>query len=71
MKKRPSVVLLYVEMTLLFVTIVEGGFIDIIYNFTSIFYVVMFICIDFFTGGAKYATSSNAFSKEKLLRVSK
>ena len=71
MKKRPSVVLLYVEMTLLFVTIVEGGFIDIIYNFTSIFYVVMFICIDFFTGGAKYATSSNAFSKEKLLRVTK
>ena len=71
MKKRPSVVLLYVEMMLLFVTIVEGGFIDIIYNFTSIFYVVMFICIDFFTGGSKYARASNAFSREKFLRPAK
>lgn len=32
LKKTPITVLLYVEMTMLFITIVEGGFVDIFYN---------------------------------------
>lgn len=32
LKKTPVTVLLYVEMTLMFITIVEGGFVDIFYN---------------------------------------
>ena len=36
LKKNPVTVLLYVEMSLLFITIVEGGFVDIFYNATFI-----------------------------------
>ena len=36
LKKTPVTVLLYVEMTLMFITIVEGGFVDIFYNATFI-----------------------------------
>ena len=45
LKKRPTSILLYVQLTLLFVTIVEGGFVDIFYNAASIFFMIIAIAL--------------------------
>ena len=48
-KKNPIVVLLYVKLTLQFLSIVEAGFVDILYSASTIFLILLSICMYFFT----------------------
>ena len=50
LKKTPGKLLLYVQMTLIFTTIVEGGFVDILYNASTIFIIMTIILIELVTG---------------------
>lgn len=50
MKKRPTTVLLYVQMTLQFITIVEGGFVDIFYSASILFIILVSILFDYIAG---------------------
>ena len=50
LKKTPASILLYAQFTLLFVTIVEGGFVDIFYTASSVFVIAITFFIYFITG---------------------
>lgn len=50
LQKRPTTVLLYVELTMSYITIVEGGFVDIIYNAHIIIIILLFILLDLVAG---------------------
>ena len=50
LKKSPTSILLYVQMTLRFVTIVEGGFVDIFYSASTIFVILIVIIMKLLTG---------------------
>lgn len=41
LRKSPFTILLYVQLTLQFITIVEGGFVDIFYSASVIFYILL------------------------------
>ena len=45
LKKTPLAILVYVQLTLQFLTIVEGGFIDIFYNATTLFLFLVVVVI--------------------------
>ena len=49
LKKNPVIVLLYVKMTLQFLSIVEAGFVDILYSASTIFLILVAICMYFFS----------------------
>lgn len=54
-QKRPTTVLLYVELTMAYIRIVEGGFIDIFYNAHIILIVLLTILLDLVAGKRKNA----------------
>ena len=45
LKKSPFSILLYVQMTLQFITIVEGGFVDIFYSASIVFFILLTIVL--------------------------
>ena len=49
LRKTPVVILYYVQLTLTFLTIVEGGFVDIFYNASTIFLTMVAIVLYFAT----------------------
>ena len=53
LQKRPTTILLYVELTLTYIGIVEGGFIDIIYSAHIILIVLLTILLDLVAGKRK------------------
>ena len=50
LKKTPTIILLYVQMTLQFITIIEGGFVDIFYSASTIFLIIIVIFLKGMTG---------------------
>ena len=54
LKKTPLTVLLYVEMTLQFITMVEGGFVDIFYSASTIFIILIILFMKVCTGPEEY-----------------
>ncbi len=50
LKKSPVSILLYVQMTLQFVTMIEGGFVDILYSASTIFIILLVIVLKIVAG---------------------
>ena len=59
LKKSPITMLLYVQMTIQFITMVEGGFVDIFYSASTIFLIIIGILLKCITGYQKaYLTTT-------------
>jgi len=66
LRKSPVSILLYVEMTLQFITMVEGGFVDIFYSASTIFLILMVVILKLVAGSQRaYIETDLARSKER------
>ncbi len=67
LKKRPTSILLYVQLTLQFTLIIEGGFVDIFYSASTIFLVLVTIMLYLFSSRTT-AVAETALAEESLKR---
>lgn len=64
LKKTPTSILLYVQMVLQFITVVEGGFVDIFYSASTIFLIFIIIMLRIVSGRQNaYAVTTLALHK--------
>ena len=64
LKKRPTSLLIYVQMTLIFVTIIEGGFVDIFYSASAIFLIAVTIMLSILSG-APFRKERTALGRQR------
>lgn len=71
LKKTPITILFYVQMTLQFVTVVEGGFVDIFYNASFLFIIIVTVILHFASGKANRMYYKPLNRKPMTLRLKK
>lgn len=64
LKKRPTTLLIYVQMTLIFTTIIEGGFVDIFYSASAVFLIAMTILLSILSG-APFRKEKTALGRQR------
>jgi len=68
-KKTPVTILLYAQLTLLFMNIVEGGFVDIFYSASTIFLLGVTVAMWAFSGPGELAVESGLERAERRWRA--
>lgn len=65
LRKRPAVILLYIQLCLQFVTIIEGGFVDIFYSASIIFYILLALMFDLIASAPQMYRKKSTIKNEK------